>query len=38
MKFTARITLIDCGKATKATRGFSGAFTEGATPPFTHQP
>jgi hypothetical protein len=34
-RFFARFLLIDCGKASRRTRGaISGAFTEGGTPPF----
>jgi hypothetical protein len=37
MKFTARIMLIDCGKASKKTGGLmTGPFTEGGQPPYIH--
>jgi hypothetical protein len=36
MKFTARIMLIDCGQATKITRGVSSGFTEAGSPPHNH--
>jgi hypothetical protein len=35
LPFIARILLIDCGKASKRTRGNNiGAFSEGGSPPF----
>ncbi len=35
LKFIARIFLIDCGKASRMTRGsFTGPFTEAGAPPF----
>jgi len=37
MKRIVHIVLIDCGRASKATRGsFMGPFTEGGSPPFNH--
>jgi hypothetical protein len=37
MKFIAHMMMIDCGKASKMTRGvFSGPFSEGGSPPWNH--
>jgi hypothetical protein len=35
--FTAPLLLIDCGRASKQTRGISGAFAEAGSPPFNQQ-
>jgi hypothetical protein len=34
-KFIARLFLVDCGKASKMTKGVWGAFVESSSPPFT---
>ena len=35
--FIAPLLLIDCGKASKQTRGPTGAFAENGNPPFNQQ-
>jgi len=30
------VVLIDCGRASRRTRGFFGVFTEAGSPPFIH--
>ena len=37
LKFSAHMMLIDCGKASKMTRGVFGGFFEAGNPPYTHR-